>query len=154
MRKIGMTLLFSMMALLAISQVKQNEKGLYVNANGSPYTGILELDENGVRTAILQINSGQLHGPAKYFYESGKLMKEGAYENGEKHGKWTTYNESGTITGLSFYNAGKKDGVWTEWDDNGYKRMEMIYKNGEKTGIWKQWDENGAFFASKNYGNN
>ena len=153
MRKIGMTLLFFVIAQFAISQVKQNENGLYVNANGSLYSGALETNENGIMT-VLQIKNGQPHGTVKYFHENGKVMKEGAYENGQRSGKWTTYNEVGSVTGISFYNAGKKDGTWIEWDDNGNKRMEMIYKNGEKTGVWKQWDENGAFFASKNYGGN
>ena len=153
MKKIAISLLFFGIAHLAVSQVKQNENGQYITADGSLYNGILETNKNGIKAAILQIKNGQAHGRAKYFHESGALMKEGFYENGLRNGKWISYNEAGKITGVSFYNAGKKDGTWIEWDDNGNKRMEMIYRNGEKTGVWKQWDEKGAFFASKDYGN-
>ena len=151
MKRSMIFLLFSMMVLTTIGQVKQNDKGLYADAKGNLYTGVLELNENGVKTSILTIKDGQLNGDAKYFFETGQLMRTGFHENGLKTGKWTTYNESGVMVGLAFYTAGKKDGTWIAWDDNGKKRFEMNYKNGEKTGTWIQWDENGALFSSKSY---
>src|SRR4051812_32392699 len=118
MKRSMIVLLFFVIAQFAISQVKQNEKGLYADANGALYTGVLELDENGVKTSILSIKNGQLHGEAKYFFDTGQLMRAGSHENGLKTGKWITYNESGIMVGLAFYNAGKKDGTWIAWDDN------------------------------------
>lgn len=144
-------LLFLTLVIATKGQVKLNDSGLYADAKGKLYTGILELDENGVKTAVLEIKNGQLHGIANYYFETGQLMRTGIHENGLKHGKWITYNESGVMVGLAFYNAGKKDGTWIAWDDNGKKRFEMNYKNGEKVGTWIQWDENGFLFSLKNY---
>lgn len=144
-------LLFLAMVFITNGQVKQNEKGFYVNEKGALYTGKVELSENGFKTAVLEVKSGQPNGEASYFFETGQLMRTGQHENGLKTGKWITYNESGVMVGLAFYTAGKKDGTWIAWDDNGKKRFEMNYKNGEKVGTWIQWDENGALFSSKNF---
>ncbi len=151
MKRSILFLFFLTLVTITIGQVKQNEKGFYANANGALYTGILELTENGIKTAVVAIKNGQLDGEAKYYFETGQLMRTGTHENGLKAGKWITYNETGVMIGLAFYNAGKKDGTWIAWDDNGKKRFEMNYKNGEKVGTWIQWDENGALFSSKSY---
>lgn len=152
MKKISFILGLIMLAVFANAQVKQNSDGLYANADGTLFTGTLNLDENGVKKSILEITAGQINGEAKYYYASGKLMETGMYEKGLKAGKWIRYNESGLMTGLAAYSAGKKDGTWIVWDDNGKKRFEMNYKNGEKTGIWNNWDENGAVVSTKDYG--
>ncbi|MBK7668351.1 MAG: hypothetical protein IPJ32_14035 [Sphingobacteriaceae bacterium] len=151
MKRSILFLFFLVVAQFAISQVKQNENGLYANEKGVLYSGSLELNENGIKTAIVQIKNGQLHGDATYFFETGQLMRTGTHEIGLKTGKWITYNEAGLMIGLAFYTAGKKDGTWIAWDDNGKKRFEMNYKNGEKVGTWIQWDENGALFSSKSF---
>jgi antitoxin component YwqK of YwqJK toxin-antitoxin module len=151
MKRSILFLLFSILVTITNGQVKLNDNGLYADAKGKLYTGVLELDENGVRTAVLEIKNGQLHGEAKYYFETGQLMRTGTHENGLKNGKWITYNENGLMVGLAFYNAGKKDGTWIAWDDNGKKRFEMNYKNDQKVGTWIQWDENGALFSSKNF---
>ena len=147
-------LLFLTLVTITKGQVKQNESGFYVNEKNALYTGSLDLSENGIKTAVVNIKNGQLHGEAKYFFETGQVMRTGFHENGLKTGKWITYNESGLMVGLAFYTAGKKDGTWIAWDDNGKKRFEMNYKNGEKVGTWIQWDENGALFSSKNFSPN
>jgi antitoxin component YwqK of YwqJK toxin-antitoxin module len=154
MKRSILFLLFLALVIVTKGQVKQNEQGLYADANGKLYTGLLELDENGKRSAVLEVKNGQLNGEAKYFFETGQLMRTGFHENGLKTGKWITYNESGVQVGLAFYKTGKKDGTWIAWDDNGKKRFEMNYSNGEKVGTWIQWDENGALFSSKNFSPN
>ena len=152
MKSLKFFLFFFMIAQFAISQVKQNDKGLYTNADGSLYTGTLETDENGAKKSVIEVIDGQINGEAKYYYASGKLMETGSFEKGLKAGKWIRYNESGTMIGLAAYKAGKKDGAWMVWDDSGKKRFEMSYKDGEKTGVWNQWDEKGDLLASKDYG--
>lgn len=151
MKSLKLILLFLTLVITTSGQVKLNEKGLYADTKGVLYSGTLELSENGIKTAVLEIKNGQLHGEAKYFFETGQLMRTGTHENGLRTGKWITYNETGLMVGLAFYIAGKKDGTWIAWDDNGKKRFEMNYKNGEKTGTWIQWDENGELFSVKNY---
>jgi antitoxin component YwqK of YwqJK toxin-antitoxin module len=152
MKTIKLILFFIAIVGFTSAQVKQNDKGLYANADGSLYTGTLETDENGAKKSVIEVKDGQINGEAKYFYASGKLMETGMFENGQKSGKWIRYNESGSMIGLAAYKLGKKDGTWLVWDDNGKKRFEMTYKNGEKTGVWNQWDEKGEVLASKDYG--
>lgn len=151
MKKLIISLLFFVIAQFAVSQVKQNDKGLYANADGSLYTGILETNENGTKKSMIEVKEGQINGEARYYYASGKLMETGNFESGLKSGKWIRYNESGIMIGLAAYKAGKKDGTWLVWDDAGKKRFEMTYKDGEKTGVWNQWDEKGDLLASKDY---
>lgn len=152
MKKVKLILFFLALVGLTNAQVKQNDKGLYADANGSLYNGVLETEENGVKKSVIEVKDGQINGEAKYYYASGKLMETGFFENGLKTGKWIRYNESGLMIGLAAYKAGKKDGTWLVWDDNGKKRFEMTYKDGEKAGTWNQWDEKGDLFASKDYG--
>ena len=152
MKKLQLFLYFFVIAQFAISQVKQNESGLYVNANGLLYTGVLETADNGIKKSVIQVKEGQISGEAKYYYTTGQLMETGSFDKGLKSGKWIRYNESGIMIGLASYSVGKKDGTWIVWDDGGKKRFEMTYKNGEKTGVWNQWDEKGDLLATKDYG--
>lgn len=152
MKTLKFFLFFFVIAQFAIAQVKQNENGLYADANGLLYNGALETLENGTKKSVILVKEGRIDGEAKYYYASGKLMETGMFENGTKSGKWIRYNEAGIMIGLASYKAGKKDGNWIVWDDNGKKRFEMNYKDGEKTGVWNQWDEKGDLLATKDYG--
>lgn len=151
MRNLKLTLLFLALVTLTNAQVKQNDKGLYANADGSLYTGLLEANDNGVKKSIIEVKDGQLDGEAKYYFTSGKLLETGMFAHGLKSGKWVRYNEAGMMTGFAMYKDGKKDGTWLVFDNNGKKRFEMTYKNGEKTGVWNSWDENGNLISTKDY---
>lgn len=152
MKKLQFFLFLIALVGLTNAQVKQNDKGLYANADGSLYSGTLETDENGFKKSVIEIKDGKINGEAKYYYVSGKLMEVGMFANGLKSGKWTRYNETGNIIGVAAFKLGRKDGTWIVWDDNGIKRFEMNYANGEKSGVWSSWDENGTIVSSKDYG--
>lgn len=152
MKKLQLLLYFIVSIGITNAQVKQNDKGLYANVDGSLYNGILETEENGIKKSVIEVKEGQINGEVKYFYASGKLMEVGMFTNGLKSGKWTRYNEAGSTIGIAAYKHGKKDGTWIVWDDNGKKRFEMSYSNGEKTGVWNSWDENGTLVSLKDYG--
>ena len=47
-------------------------------------------------------------GPAKFYYENGKLQAEGTYKNGEVDGVATTYDENGKILQQVTYKNGKE----------------------------------------------
>jgi antitoxin component YwqK of YwqJK toxin-antitoxin module len=151
MKKFGFILGFFLLTLLVNAQVKQNEKGLYTDAEGSLFTGTFENRENGVKQSEIEIKNGLFNGEAKYYYTSGKQMETGIFENGQKDGKWLRYNESGLTVGLAIYNLGKKNGTWIVWDDAGKKRFEMHYYMGEKTGIWSNWNESGELISTKDF---
>jgi antitoxin component YwqK of YwqJK toxin-antitoxin module len=151
MKKLRIILGFLLLTGLVEAQVKQNDNGLYANADGSLYSGVLETEESGIKKSLIHVEAGQLNGEAKYYYASGKLMEVGSFEKGAKNGKWIRYNESGVMIGVASYRLGKKDGTWLVWDDSGKKRFEMNYKAGEKTGVWYNWDENGQLLSQKDF---
>ncbi len=152
MKKIKYILALVFLTLMVNAQVV-NEKGLYVNEDGTLYTGTAVEQENGVKKSTFHIKDGVMDGEAQYFYAStGKLMETGMFEKGLKNGKWTRYNEAGIIVGLAQYSLGKKDGTWIVWDDNGKKRFEMNYSKGEKSGVWYNWDEAGQVVSTKDFG--
>lgn len=149
MKRSAAILGFILIASVSNAQVKQNADGLYVNANGSVFSGTLENKDNGNKTSDIEIKNGLANGEATYFYASGNIMEKGSFENGQKEGKWERFNENGLTIGLAAYSAGKKNGTWVVWDDNGKKRFEMHYTMGEKTGTWMNWNENGELISSK-----
>ena len=133
-----------------ISAQQLNNNGLYTGSDGELFTGVMEANNNGVKSRI-SIKEGVVDGGAEYFYASGKLMETGLFKEGKKDDKWTRYNENGTISAVGFYNLGKKAGTWTVFDESGKKRFEMNYSDGEKSGIWTNWDENGVVITTKDY---
>lgn len=152
MKKLQYIIVIACISLFTKAQVV-NDKGLYVNEDGSLYTGMATERENGIKKSTFQVKEGIVEGEANYYYAStGKLMETGMFVNGLKNGKWTRYNEAGIVIGLAQFNLGKKDGTWIVWDDNGKKRFEMNYHNGEKTGVWYNWDEAGQVVSTKDYG--
>ena len=136
MKKISLILGLLLLTICVNAQVKQNENGLYVNANGTLYTGTLETTENGIKKSEIEVKEGLPSGEVNYYYASGKLMETGYFDKGQKDGKWVRYNETGVEVGLAIYNMGKKNGTWIVWDDAGKKRFEMHYHMNDKTGIW------------------
>lgn len=141
-----------LLAVAAGAQVNLNDKGQYINKDGSLYTGKLEQSEPDMSRSALEIKDGLANGQANYYYASGKLMETGSFEKGLKNGTWMRYNETGINTALAVYAAGKKDGAWMVWDDSGNKLFEMHYANGEKTGIWYKWDSRGDLVSAKDFG--
>src|ERR1700748_2303462 len=123
MKKAALILSFFLLTMFVNAQVKQNENGLYANADGSLFTGVLENKENGIKQSEIEIKEGLPSGEANYYYASGKVMETGTFEKGQKDGKWLRYNESGVEVGLAIYNLGKKNRTWIVWDDAGKKRF-------------------------------
>jgi len=151
MKKLGIILGFLVLTIGVNAQVKQNENGLYVNADGEFYTGMLENKENGQKLSEITIVAGLRNGEAKYYYTSGQLMETGVFKAGQKDGKWLRYNEAGITVGLAIYHLDKKNGTWMVWDDTGKKRFEMHYNMGVKTGVWYNWDEKGGLVSTKDF---
>ena len=140
-----------LLTMLVGAQVKQNDKGYYVDADGSFYTGIITVENKDNSKSVFEVKDGLKDGEAQYFYASGKTMEKGFFVKGQKNDKWIRYNESGVSIGIASYLLGKKEGTWLIFDDNNKKRFEMHYKNGEKTGIWYNWDENGQVISTKDF---
>jgi antitoxin component YwqK of YwqJK toxin-antitoxin module len=63
----------------------------------------------------------------KIYYENGKLLSKGQYENFKETGEWIEYNENWTIH--------------SKWN----------YENGERTWIWIFYNEKWKEEDRKNY---
>ncbi|MBK9285246.1 MAG: toxin-antitoxin system YwqK family antitoxin [Sphingobacteriaceae bacterium] len=144
-------LIMGFLSFISLNAQQLNQEGLFVNTDGTLYTGVFASNEKGVRFEM-NIKEGKKDGTATYYFASGKVLESGEYKNGLKENKWTRYNESGIVSAIGFYSAGKKHGNWLVFDEHGNKRFEMNYLNGEKTGEWINWDESGAIVSTKNFG--
>ena len=149
--KTRLLLIFGILLCLSAAGQQLNDKGLYVDNDGSLFTGIINTNENGTRQQIA-IREGIKEGEASYYYANNKLMERGNFSNGLKDGKWQRFDENGGISAIAFYQAGKKTGTWLVYDDRGQKRFEMNYADGKKTGTWTRWNEKGEVIESKDYG--
>lgn len=128
--------------------------GLYMQ-NDLAYTGRYVIYyNNGAVKEELNIKEGRLNGEDTKYFENGKKMEVGHYENNLKYGLWARYNPAGTLTAEASYSKnGRKDGTWMVYNDAGAKLFKMEYKDGEKTGTWMQWDESGNLVKSTPYSN-
>ena len=68
MKKLAFLLSFFLLTMFVNAQVKQNENGLYANADGSLYTGTLETTENGFKKSEIEIREGLPSGEINYYY--------------------------------------------------------------------------------------
>jgi hypothetical protein len=63
---------------------------------------------NGQAKSNLSLDSnGHFNGPAKYYYEDGRIQKEGSYKDGLFSGTWNNYDPDGYPTIIEKYG---KDG--------------------------------------------
>jgi hypothetical protein len=63
-----------------------------------------EYYSNGQMKSKLSLDStGQFDGLAKYYYENGRIQKEGSFKNGFFTGSWNNYNREGYITSIEKY---------------------------------------------------
>jgi hypothetical protein len=65
MKKLGIILGFLLLTAMVNAQIKQNENGLYTDADGSLFTGTFENKENGVKQSEIQIKNGLFNGEAR-----------------------------------------------------------------------------------------
>ena len=72
-------------------------------------TGLVEIKNNVVKDSIqfflngqrmfslLFNNAGKPSGPARYYYEDGRVREDGRFENGIKTGVWRQFRPDGTL---------------------------------------------------------
>ena len=70
-------------------------------------------------------------GYIQYYYENGKMMKQGNYSNNNEEGLWTFYYENGNKRSEGYYNNGKKEGTYKCWDKFGRLIEIGLYRNDE-----------------------
>lgn len=151
MKKFLILLFFSFVLLSGYAQVSKNSEGLYVNENGTLFTGKLNQKLENAQSLEVNIVDGKEEGSVTYFYASGKTMEKGKFSKGLKEGEWIRFSENGNTIGIANYLFGKKHGEWLVYGETGNKLFEMRYENGEKAGNWKQYDIAGKLIHSYDY---
>ena len=117
--------------------------GIYLNEDGSLFSGEYEQFESGIKLATISVNNGLLSGSAVYYHANGAIKEEGTFVNGKRSGSWFQYTSSGELISVAAFNNDKKEGKWIVWDEAGKIRFEMYYSEGKKVGTWKMWDADG-----------
>jgi hypothetical protein len=83
-----------------------------------------------------------LHGPQKWYYESGEKQWQVEYQLGQKVAGETFWTADGKKLWSCDHN---KDGtkMWIKWWPNGNKRSESIWHNKKCNGVARSWDSQG-----------
>ena len=82
-------------------------------------------------------------GKARYWSESGTLIKEGNYQNNLATGEWKFYHrKSGALQSKGTFEDGNKVGKWTIYDHKGRKSQEVEYVNDLREGPFMEFDSN------------
>ncbi|MBK9636944.1 MAG: hypothetical protein IPO63_03685 [Bacteroidetes bacterium] len=69
---------------------------------------------------------GQVDGPMKYYYASGKLSSEGNFKNGQPDGYWKSYYENGNVKSEGNRVNGQLDSLWSFYNEEGKKLRILI----------------------------
>ncbi len=88
-------------------------------------------------------DQGRLTGHWRYYFETGALEREGAFETGKHSGVWTENWLNGKLRYEGFYHLGLREGFWRTWHENGAPESEGEYVNNLRTGPWKFWTADG-----------
>src|SRR3954468_7904634 len=79
--------------------------------------------------AVSKTDNSIISGKYKSYYENGKLMVEGNFDDGEKSGSFTEYHENGTPARRFNYVNGLRHGVVEVFDDDGKPIQKAFYQN-------------------------
>lgn len=64
------------------------------------------------------------HGPARTWFDTGRVASEGAYHEGERHGGWAFWYSDGQVRLEATYHRGQKVGAWKRWSRDGVAQPE------------------------------
>ena len=79
----------------------------------------------------------------KFYWDNGKLKKEGRVVSGKAEGLWAYYYESGEKQSETYFKNDTRHGHTIHYWPNGTKKGEGDYVDGELHGKWTAWHENG-----------
>jgi len=92
---------------------------------------------------------GNLHGPYKSFFPSGKLEYDRYFVGDLEHGTRTRYRESGEVRSESNYVAGKLEGESRSYFEDGTESF-TTWSSGIKEGLFKASYKDGASASGSN----
>jgi antitoxin component YwqK of YwqJK toxin-antitoxin module len=96
-----------------------SDDALTILYNGQPFTGVgYEKDDNGQIIGEISYVNGQMEGPARSYFASGRLQSEEQYHIGSYHGLCRYWYENGQLEAEKTY----EHAILTSsraWDSNG-----------------------------------
>ena len=126
------------------------EKGNYINDKKEGlWTAYFP---NGNIKHEITFKSGIANGPAKFYYEDGKVWEQGTWMFDHWVGNYQFFYPSGQIAYDWNYNAtGKRTGVQKYYHENGNVKYEGDWENGKTTGALKMYDQDGKLSGERIY---
>lgn len=85
------------------------------------------------------------------YYENGKVMGRGNYNNQKKDSIWLYYAENDSLKSVEQYLKGKANGKWVVYYENGKVAEEKNYVNGRREGLYRQFNTDGTLLFEMNY---
>lgn len=86
------------------------------------------------------------------YYQNGKKMAEGGYQNEKREKIWYFYREEdGVLLLEEHYKDGKRDGVSKAYYENGKVSELVNWVGGERTGPWEQYYSDGKLRLRSTY---
>lgn len=79
-----------------------------------------------------------------YFYENGKPLSSGFFDNNQLSGPWAYFRDNGLPRDRGTYENGSQTHSWTYFHNNGQRKAEGLFYKGEKAGEWRYWDVGGS----------
>lgn len=83
------------------------------------------------------------HGPARYYYESGRMLGRRNYVEGVQQGWSTDYFPDGKLKARGFVRDGKLDGPFESYHINGTREIACQYAHDSLDGLYRAWYSNG-----------
>jgi hypothetical protein len=87
---------------------------------------------------------GRRHGPFTEWHRNGRVARSGAWEDGLRAGTWRLYGERGQLEEESSYDRrGELHGRFIAYWPTGKRKAEGRFCHGLQCGTWTSWDERG-----------
>jgi antitoxin component YwqK of YwqJK toxin-antitoxin module len=120
--------------------------------DGVPHGETQIFDENGQLANKLNYDSGQLSGPAEFFF-AGKPTMIASFANGKLEGEATLFS-NGVKVGVTNFKDGLFDGEFTSFDNVGNVIRVATYAGGLQNGECKTFYPDGTLMEHSTYKNN
>src|SRR5690554_1283386 len=110
-------------------------------------------DKAGVLQQVVTYDFGELNGPFKNYYESGRIKEKGYFFKAKRDSSFTTYYANGNVELKGYYINGYKDSIWVFYHENGNKKRTGSYCNDQRVNEWEEWYDNGQLKQLLKYAN-
>ncbi|MFN8396816.1 MAG: toxin-antitoxin system YwqK family antitoxin [Bacteroidia bacterium] len=83
------------------------------------------------------------HGPARYYYESGRMLGRRTYVEGVQQGWSTDYFPDGKLKAKGLVRDGRLEGPFESYYQNGAREIACHYAHDSLDGLYRAWYSNG-----------